>query len=311
MMNLTMTSPVIRHIRFDPIPHTYTDEDMNVYTSVTTKVDQYKLPFNRKYWAAYKAAERGITTDEILAEWDAITETANKKGNYVHEGIETSLNTASIGRLGVARGSVSTNPVWGYEMSLEVLANTKTARKYPLIYQCIAHYVSKGFTIYAEKRVYLYEYLLAGTIDLLLVKDDKFIIVDWKTNKDELKFESGYYKKWKGIKTDIWVPTQDRMLAPLGHIAHCKGSGYTMQLSTYAYMCECWGYTCLGLILFHIQEMSIETAANDDIQVTPKCYNIPYWKKEVELMLNHKPVIHNDRVFRRSTLPRINPHPQN
>lgn len=294
-----MMSPKVKYLRFDPIPHKYSDEDGNPYTSVTTKVEEYKKPFDRKYWSEYKAYERGVPASVILDEWDKITKDSQDKGNYVHEeNLENSINEA-IGRLANTGGcNYSANPVWGYELNLQVLSGTRLAIKYPEIFACIEYYVSRGWKIYAEKRVYLWEYLIAGTIDLLLVKGNDFIIVDWKTNKDELKFKSGYYKKVNGIKTNIWVDKDERMLAPLDHLQHCKGNGYIMQLSTYAYLCEAWGYKCVGIILYHIHEPNIEFARSLIRPVHPPvCYEIPYWKKEVHMMLNHKPVYHNAHIL--------------
>ena len=101
------------------------------------------------------------------------------------------------------------------------------------------------------------DYLISGTIDILCIRDNDFVILDWKTNRDGLKFESGYYKKDKTIipnqLTNEWVSTDKRMLPPLSHMQDCNGNHYTMQLSLYAIGVEMiLGIPCVGLGLCHI-----------------------------------------------------------
>ena len=40
-----------------------------------------------------------------------------------------------------------------------------------------------GRKIYSEIGMFLMDYLISGTIDILLVRDDKFIIGDWNENR--------------------------------------------------------------------------------------------------------------------------------
>jgi len=144
----------------------------------------------------------------------------------------------------------------------------------------------QGFTLYAEKRVYNPILGLAGMIDVFLAKGKHFIILDWKTNKDLLRFESGYYKKaWKDVngvrrkvRTEHWIKNENRLLYPIGHLDECKGSVYSMQLSLYAFLCECWGMVQLDLQLCHIRR-------NEDVEFSPLFYQIPYLKEEVKNML--------------------------
>lgn len=45
--------------------------------------------------------------------------------------------------------------------------------------------------------MFLIDWLISGTIDILLVNEDTncAVVGDWKTNRGGLKFSSGYYKK--------------------------------------------------------------------------------------------------------------------
>lgn len=296
--------PKIKYIKFDSEKHRYTDEDQNVYISVTQKEGLVIPVFDEQYWAAKKAKERGISKEEVLLEWANIRNYANAKGNIVHKKNEDSINQSAIGfreyveRKG-ACGQAGKNPIWGYEIDLDIFAKSPLAIKYPKIYLTIKNFVDKGWNIFAEKRVYLYEYLIAGTIDLLLVKGDQFIIIDWKTNKDALKFTSGYYKKENGIKTNIWVDKKEYLKFPLDMIEHCKGSIYTLQLSLYARMVEEWGYKCTGLLLFHIRELTIEGAESEtlsDAEVVS--YKIPYWKDAAWRLITHQPSGHKEEILK-------------
>lgn len=292
MLIALMKMPRVREIRFNEKLHRYTDEDELVYTSVTTKIGEFAPKFNENYWATYTANKTGRSKEEVLAEWKEIRERSWDKGNVVHKGQEDSINNSiireEVKEVLFDNPMINFNPIWGYEISLEILGTQIIALKYPLIFSVISKYVEDGWKIYAEKRVYLYEYLIAGTIDLLLVKGLEFIIIDWKTNKDELKFKSGYYKKVNGVRTDIWIDKKEYMLKPIDKLEHCKGTIYGLQLSIYAYIVECWGYRCRGLILFHLRVKSIESARNIEIvENDVKRYTIPYWAKESNLVLSY------------------------
>ena len=132
-----------------------------------------------------------------------------------------------------------------------------TDNKYPEIYNVFQYYLDNGYNIYSEIAVFDPKLLISGTIDILCHRSTDFVILDWKTNRDGLKFESGYYKKDKTTippqLTNEWVKTRDRMLPPLAHLDECNGSHYTMQLSIYGRLCErILEIPCTGLGLCHI-----------------------------------------------------------
>ena len=282
--------PKIRTISFDPKLHRYNDEDKLPYLSVTTQVDKYKEPFDKEYWSKKKAQELGLTQGQVLANWDKITKDSHIKGNKIHERLEDSVNDSRLINTDYLYNVPDINyndprNLIGFEVTLEVLKETPLAKHYPKIFELLEFYINKGYRVYAEKRIYLFEYQVAGTIDLVLIKDKEFIIVDWKTNKDDLKFVSGYFKKVNGIKTDQWVDKKSYYLYPLDKVEECKGNGYSLQLSSYAWMLEQWGFKCIGLILCHIRE----TKEDVDIVKEKKVefYKIRYMKAEVKSMFEH------------------------
>lgn len=274
-----------RTIIFNEALHTYTDEENNPYTSVTTLIGEYTPKFNEKYWSKYKADEAGIPQQQVLDNWKDIKDFACAKGTEEHKLLEDSINNSIVNEPRIIYQPkeslfiTALNKLAGHEftnVNIDILANSNLAKKYPTIFEFLKSKIDQGFKLYVEKRTYSFEHLVAGTIDCLLVKGRQFMIVDWKTNKDELKFKSGYYKKINGIKSTEWVDTNECMLGPLKHLAHCKGTIYTMQLSLYAYILELWGLQCIGLILYHIRD-----------SIVPKSYNIIYDKLSSELLMIH------------------------
>lgn len=253
-----------RTITFDEPSHTYKDEYNEYYTSVTTAIALYHEKFDENFWASEKSKETGLSVSAIKNSWKEVRDFACDKGNRIHKELENSINE-STGKQKFEFDSTeeikSNISKFGYKLlitstNLEVLKQTPLAKKYPKIYKFLEKKILEGWSMYAEKRIYWADFLIAGTIDCLLVREKYFMIVDWKTNKDELMFKSGYYKKDKltGKKTDVWIDKKSYFFAPINQIEDCKGNRYTMQLSLYAYLMEMWGFKCLGLVLYHIRD---------------------------------------------------------
>lgn len=253
---------------FDEPLHKYTDTFGNKYLSTTTLLHKYLPKFDRKKWLRIKAKELGISEKELSNQWDTITKEACTRGTNIHNGLEDGIKGSS--KFKDAIKYLDTNRS-GEMITIADLprinCNVKelsvkdfielTENKYPDVYNVLGWYVARGYKIYAEIGTFLIDYLISGTIDVLLIRDDKFVIGDWKTNRGGLIFESGYFKKDKTAKpsqfTDNWVRTNEKLLAPLTNLPSCNGSIYNMQLSTYAFMVETiLNIPCVGLWLCHI-----------------------------------------------------------
>jgi hypothetical protein len=95
-------------------------------------------------------------------------------------------------------------------------------------------------------------------------------------------FKSGYFKKVKigkdYIKSNNFIDTNNRLKYPLDNIADCKGMKYTLQLSTYAYIMELWGYKLIpnGLSICHLRP-----------DMPPKFINCSYLKQEIQTLFLH------------------------
>lgn len=304
------------YLEFHADGHKYNDNFGNEYLSCTTFLHRYKPEFNKKYWLAKKAKEYGITERQLEKQWEKITKEACERGSNTHDGLETGIKEASqfknaIKYLNKEKEGVMTTvadiPLFNADYCLLNLDEfiEKTNYKYPKIYECFKAYTDAGYKIYSEIGMFLMDYLISGTIDILLVRDDKFIIGDWKTNRGGLKFGSGYYlkdkKQYPNQLTNTWIPKTDMLKAPVSNMPDCNGSIYNLQVSLYAYAVEqILNLPCGGCWLCHIDNDFVLNEygqpklfkdgyhLKDDPVDTVRFYTMPYRKHEIELMLKDR-----------------------
>lgn len=302
---------------FDEPQHKYTDTLGNGYISTTTILHNYQPKFDKTYWLRKKSKELGISEKKLEQQWDTIKDEACERGSNTHNGLEDGIKGGSQFKKAIqyleARQTgemitVADIPtILGNYRLLDLSEFIElTENKYPQIYEVFQRYTDNGYQIYAEIGTFLIDFLVSGTIDVLLLREDKFVIGDWKTNRGGLKFEAGYFKKDKSQKpaqtTDIWVPKQDFLLPPVNNLPNCNGSVYNLQLSMYAYMVELiLGIPCIGMWLCHIDsdfelnEYGQPKRFPDGlyhIKENPKekttFHIMQYRKQEIELILNDR-----------------------
>lgn len=193
--------------------HEYTSLDPNEniqWTSVTSFIGKYKLPFDKlaiatKVAKSKKSKWYGMTVDEILDAWKHQTDNAIDRGNWYHNQREADLLMLdSISRQGVELPIV--NPIQDNDGKVAPIQKLEDG-------------------VYPEHFVYLKSVGLCGQSDLVTVLDGKVNILDYKTNK-EIKKES--YVNWEG--------KSQKMLGPLAHLDDCNYNHYALQLSTYMYI---------------------------------------------------------------------------
>lgn len=249
-----------KHIAYNDSTHKYwnitTDEQ---YVSVTTLIGHYKQPFDEDFFSEYKAIERllGINFNslkskvgykqvpaafkkggilpvspsmhnqilaekkaEILAEWAAKRDAANRRGTEYHRNKEEYWQ------------SRPKHILEGYSYT--------TSRVNTL------DLLEDG--IYPELLLYNDTYKLAGQADLVIKKGNLITIRDYKTNETIDK------KSYQNPKTKEFTMMQ----YPLNNIQDCNYQHYTLQLSTYAWMIEELGYRVVGLYLDHIDHSGKE-----------------------------------------------------
>ena len=186
------------YLYFDEPTHKYTDSLGNSYISVTTMIhDNYTPKFDKKYWLRKKSRELGISSKELERQWQAITDEACSRGTATHNGIEDAikensmfknaiqyLNQVESGRCITVADIPNLIP---RPLDLDKFKEA-TNNKYQKIYDVFDFYINKGYTIYSEIGAFLIDYLISGTIDILCIKEDRFVILDWKTNRNGLQF---------------------------------------------------------------------------------------------------------------------------
>ena len=299
---------------FDEGPHKYTDTLGNEYRSVTTLIGDYYNHFDADYWAHKKAREQGKSEKQIRAEWDRIKDEACERGTSTHNGIEDAIKSVSkfkeaIKYLEEVKSgrciTIADIPdLIPRPLDVEEF-KVATNNKYPEIYRVFDFYTEKGYIIYSEIGAFLIDYLISGTIDIFCYRPTDFVILDWKTNRDGLKFEAGYYKKDKSTipnqLTNEWIKKKQSMLPPLNHLDDCNGMHYTMQLSLYAIMAEIiLDIPCVGLGLCHIgspwvlNKYGQPLRDNEGYHVDPngeetvKWFKIQYLKNEAKALLKDR-----------------------
>lgn len=288
---------VTRKIYFNEAKHKYTDELGNEYVSATTLIGKYEEKFDVDYWARYKSKEgKGIyknqTPSQIKKMWERGTKVAcdigNEKHNYIDERIKISNGYSKNFRFKnkdrlYTIDLVLDNPNLGV-ISLDELIKLGLKDRFPIIFNRIKELVERGFRVFSEIGVYNYDFLISGMIDLLLLNEHgEFYILDWKTNKAPIRFESGYFKKDKfGALTDNYVLLDKTFLPPIAHIAKSKGNTYGLQLSLYSHLLEEFGLKRIDAELYHITHDFGENKLNI-INVV----NTPYFKKEVATLMEH------------------------
>lgn len=301
------------YLYFQEDGHKYNDTLGNKYMSVTTLIHENYVPkFNKAYWLHKKARELGVSEKTLEKQWQDITDEACARGTATHNGIEDAIKDVSMFKNAIRYLNniqdgrvVTVADIPNFSVKpLDVPAfKEATGNKYDEIYRVFQYYTDKGYTIYSEIGAFLIDYLISGTIDILCIRPTDFVILDWKTNRNGLQFESGYYRKDKTTKpaqlTNEWVGKSEFMLPPLNYMPNCNGSHYTMQLSMYAKMVELiLGIPCTALGLCHIGSPFIKNAwgmpyrdENNQYPIDPngsetvQWYKINYHKREVEAVL--------------------------
>lgn len=279
-------------IFFDEPSHKYTDSDGRNYTSVTTVLGYYENKFDTKKYDIAKACEKigqnpshpkypkyaNKTVSMILKEWDDARiegcNIGNEKHNYLDDSIKLANGYRSLTKSVFVNkriyniNDILTNHDYG-KVDLKYFESLGVRERYPRIYEVLSNFADLGYNIYSEICVFDPINRIAGLIDVLLIKDNQFLIIDWKTNKARLMFQSGYFEKdLEGNLTENFIDNEDKCLFPLHKYPQSVGHKYTFQLSLYDYLAEGFGLTCVGNLLFHIRHNNY-TSDHEDIKYNP------------------------------------------
>lgn len=234
--------------------HHYEFKGERVGISVTRVIEEYANEFNAEEIAQKVADKEGRQVSEVLDEWKIKNEMACLKGHYSH---------------------VYAQNLWKGMFILPDFKTIPEAIKTPL--GLISNQAEDFYDEYLSKLEHLAdefiigskEYDIASAVDHLFVNKltGGLVLVDYKTNS----YMSGYNKKAYSKK----------MKVPLSHLNDDNLRHYHLQLSIYKFLIE--KHTGLEIEDMFIVYMS-ENIENYEI------IEIPYLKKEVELILENRRV---------------------
>lgn len=301
-----------RIIYFNEQEHKYTDDLGNAYTSCTTLISKYYEKFNEDEIARHcEQAGRngnpkyaGKTAKQLIKEWEYKRLTACARGNARHDFLENTIKSSN-GYKKVASTTFINDRIYTIEdilsnhefgrVNLDFFIKTGIKERYPQIFLLIRYYIENGYRAYTEIGAFNTRCRISGLIDLLLVKDNTFVIIDWKTNEADIRYEAGYFKKDDfGNLTPDFVYTEERFKEPLQHLEASVGNKYTLQLSLYDYLIEGFGLTCTSNTLCHIRH---ENYTEDDgiVNTLPELIGkekveflaIKYRKDDIQQLFDH------------------------
>lgn len=276
-----------RKIFFNEELHKYTDEYGSPYISTTTIISNYYDKFNSIEVARACARigrnpnhpkylkYKGKSEKQILHEWGNTRDVALDKGKDKHNYLEQTIRSSTGYKL--ISGSFINDRIYTLD---DVIGDRKIGllnigyfedhgihERYPLIFDTIYKLTKNGYLIYAEIGVYDSTNLVSGLIDIILIRGNEFIILDWKTNAAPIRFEAGYYDKdIKGNRTNIFINRDDYFNHPISHLPASVGNKYSLQLSGYANMAELFGLIYRGSILCHIKTIDTMKFDGDTIK---------------------------------------------
>lgn len=152
-------------LKFEQKTHSYSVNNLSL-PSVSKLIKDFVEPFNAQKISVGTARKRGISQQEVLAEWNATRQEACDRGHRVHDfGEHYVWNRELI-------------PSCGQEKAVVKFWNDVPTHIVPVV---------------MELQMFHKEFMFAGTADILLFDKmtGKFIIADYKTNNDLFKNYQG------------------------------------------------------------------------------------------------------------------------
>lgn len=186
-------------LKFQEELHEYRVQNKKL-KSVSHFIKGYHEDFNAVGAAIGVAKKTGKTVVEVLKEWEDIKNASCELGTNTHLFAENFVLTGED------------NPTNGYEEAVVSFWKNLPSHLIPVT---------------LELKMYCMKMGIAGTADIILynTKTHKFIIADYKTNKD-------LFKNFRGKK----------LQAPFNELLDCPFGKYTIQLSMYQVLFELTGY---------------------------------------------------------------------
>ncbi len=191
-------------LTFNEDAHQYFVNGEKIRSSVSKVIKNFVVPFDSENVSYAIAKKRGVSKKEVLAEWKAISDEACERGTRVHLFGEE------------------------YPFNKNLKPSCKQEEAIVKFWEDVPDHIVPAVM---ELKMYHKKFLFAGTGDILLYnkKTGKYIIGDYKTNKD-------LFKNYKGKKlTGIFNFLLDMPL-----------NKYQLQLSFYQILFEQVGFEVEG-----------------------------------------------------------------
>ncbi len=244
-------------VQFSALEHIYLYKGNRKLVPVSSVVSYFFKPFESIYWSEQKAKKRGISQGEILEEWDMKGARSREVGTFMHQQIENYYNSL--------------------EYKLEY--NFKYSGKYLKVEEDFNLEIESGqfylfrddhpFTPFRiEWAIYDEDLQIAGTIDMIHEKGDKYDIYDWKRShrvvgQDNEPISSSYYGEG-GIRG-------------LEHIQDTVYWHYCLQQNLYRFILE-KNYS------IKVDKMYLVIFTDDDYNY--KKLEVPYMDDAIKIVIN-------------------------
>lgn len=246
--------PTGQLIKFDEPTHSYISDGQR-YVSATSFLGRFFPKFEAHKIAGFVAKKEGTTREAILAKWEKTRDDACLFGTKMHLYAEMKLLGEKTPKL--------------------IHANEKKAKKQ--IDQYLNEILKEYELVETEQILFCPDLKLAGTVDVVLkhkTKKNKYLVVDWKTNREIAKYSK--YKK--------------KAFSPIDCLDDCNYSKYLLQLNLYCSIMKREGYidkdSEVGLILVHINAFSDE----------PIIYEVDKTEDLIETLLDTRKVTMSARL---------------
>lgn len=193
-----------KHIQYFDLEHFYIDTTTGErLPSVTGHIKKFQPEFQEDYWLSIKSQERGITKEELKAEWKWTSKVAVEMGSALHSFLEQKVQRRHI---------------------IPTLPDYLDSNKFEILLGQAEEYVETiQETILACEFVMCnLDNTLAGMCDRLSQGKEGLIITDYKTGS--LKKAYGKHKK------------------PYTHLTDSSLDKYTLQLNHYRDFLESRGF---------------------------------------------------------------------
>ena len=157
------------HLSFDPAEHIYLYDGRIQLTAVSNVVNQFFKKFDSIEISEKVARRDGISQCEVLEEWDYKGQESREIGTFLHAQIESLLSDKQI--------SMSTRFLYNGEY-IKVKKEVFINKEISYLKNFLKENSITPFRV--EWHIFDLELNIAGTIDLLCRKGNRFEIFDWK-----------------------------------------------------------------------------------------------------------------------------------